>query len=613
MLGKVCWSFLSITTVALLLLVSCAPGATSSQTAMPTTTATATTAAPTPKTSAVTTTASIDRPKYGGILTLMQTADITVFSPIAVSGGKSLDPVLFGLVYEQLLQGNWLMGPAGTNEGLFNYGTNNSVMRWEEVTGQLVESWEVPQLGVWKLHIRPGVHFGLDPNSDASKLANGREITADDVVWSMNYIFTTPGSSIIPSQPNFAKNASAEKTGPWEVTLKTPVDPGVAYLWVLGGGTGSSAIFAKEVQLKYGQTNDWRQTVGQGPYMLTDFVPGSSATFVRNPNYWQKNPIGPGKGDQLPYPDGLKVLIVPDFSTQTAGLRAGLADRLEMVPYEDAQSLIKSGHNFQSQKYMSAGTVIAMRVDKQNLPFKDKRVRQALMLATDYSSFKNDYFVGQAEILVTPAAQVKGTERLYYPIEQLPQQVGDLFKYNPDKAKSLLKEAGFPNGFKTTMVVQNLPSMIDSATVFKSMWGKVGVDVEIQPKESGVYSAIGRNYDEMLQVVMPTDWTNLASRFGWTCCRSNSIGHFDDNLDEPAIETAFAAVQKAVTIDFPKADKIMHDLIPTFLDQSYWIPRPEPYSYRIWQSWLKNYQGQSHPRYWIAYPWIDQELKRQLR
>jgi ABC-type transport system substrate-binding protein len=78
--------------------------------------------------------------------------------------------------------------------------------------------------------------------------------------------------------------------------------------------------------------------------MLTDFVPGSTATLIRNPNYWMKNPIGPGKGDQLPYIDEVKILIIKDRSTVLAAFRTGKLDALHgsdyNPTYEEAQEML---------------------------------------------------------------------------------------------------------------------------------------------------------------------------------------------------------------------------------------------------------------------------------
>ena len=67
---------------------------------------------------------------------------------------------------------------------------------------------------------------------------------------------------------------------------------------------------------------------------------GSSVTYTRNPNYWEKDPIGPGKGNQLPYLDGIRDLVIPDLSTRISALRTGKIDAMASVTAEDTQTLV---------------------------------------------------------------------------------------------------------------------------------------------------------------------------------------------------------------------------------------------------------------------------------
>jgi ferredoxin len=108
-------------------------------------------------------------------------------------------------------------------------------------------------------------------------------------------------------------------------------------------GMGYDNLFKTlgEVVEKYGSMNDWKNSVGSGPFMLTDYVKGSSATLVRNPNYWEKDPVGPGKGNQLPYLDGVRTLIEPDASTQDSLFTTGHVDIIN-VEYDRAQAIKSS-------------------------------------------------------------------------------------------------------------------------------------------------------------------------------------------------------------------------------------------------------------------------------
>ncbi len=90
---------------------------------------------------------------------------------------------------------------------------------------------------------------------------------------------------------------------------------------------------------------------------------------------------------------------------------------------------------------------IAMRQDKQDLPYKDIRVRQALMMATDFNGMADVLYGGDAEILVYPIS--RSFKRAYMPMEESTGRCPrTIYSYNPEKAKQLLAEAGYPDGFK---------------------------------------------------------------------------------------------------------------------------------------------------------------------
>ncbi len=550
-----------------------------------------------------------ETPKYGGIITVVGPGLLDAFDSAASATGHN-DVQL--LVYEQLLYPDWSKGAAGS--GQYDLGLQG-VIPIEAWGPQLAESWKIPQVGTWVFKLRKGVRYGLNPASEASKLVNGREFTADDVVYNVRRFTTDPAfvnANIRRSLPAMAAATTIEKTGPDEVTLKTPVDPWNGFFWIVWGGT-STSMAAPEVVKKYGSVSDWRNAVGTGPYMITDHVAGSATTFAKNPNYWGKDPVGPGKGNQLPYADSVRLLQVPDVSTRMAAVRTGKADWATGVEWYDTESLLKTNPQLQIKRYLPYGRSISMRQDKADLPFKDIRVRQALTMATDFNSIKNDLYKGQAEILVYPLPPIYTW--LHTPMEKLPRTVQDLYTYNPEKAKQLLKEAGYPNGFKTTMIVQSTSNEIDSASVIKAMWAKVGVDVELQPKELTTYSAIGtaRSWEDtyMGAAGVSTLYTTILSLAGY-----RGVSLTDVVKDQRAIDT-YEQMQKYVFVDMPKVDELFRNLVPYLMEQAYVIPRPVPYSATIWQPWLKNYHGEKTSGIltldlWPQQVWLDQALKKSM-
>jgi peptide/nickel transport system substrate-binding protein len=610
---KITWLVVSGLMLLSLVIASCGPAATTSTTTTPGTTTTSTTPIGTTTTSTpvVSTTQppeTSDKPKYGGTFTIVTATDIQIFG--AAVGNRGAGQA--GYVLEQLLGVDRTRGPAGSK--VSDYASEGATS-FDDVVGWIVESYSAPSVGVWILNIRKGVHFALDPNSAASKLVNGREMTAEDVAYSIEYLRDTPTSWINVAEPALIKNTTVERSGPWQLTVKTPVNPANGYLWLMGGG-GSQYVWPKEMLQKYGTSNLWRDQVGTGPFMLTDWVSGSEGTYTRNPNYWATNPIGPGKGDQLPYVDGVKYLLVPDLSTRLAAFRTGKADWIDQVLREDGVSMLKTNPKAQSYQFIQAPLQVAMRTDKKDLPFKDIRVRQALMMATDMNLMKQTLYGGQAEVLDSPARKLYTS--VYTPMEQLPASTQELYKYNPEKAKELLKEAGYPSGFKARMIIQTTNTANDMASILADMWSKVGVTLELQPKEAAVFSSIfaARSYDDLFLSNYPGGTGALYVRYANSFFRgpnNYNLSYVNDpEGTDPTIATAISEVQKNVMIDYAKCDALMKALNLYTLSQAFLIPTPAPYSYRLWQPWVKNYYGESAAKFWLQYLWIDQDLKKSM-
>jgi peptide/nickel transport system substrate-binding protein len=413
------------------------------------------------------------------------------------------------------------------------------------------------------------------------------------------------------------KESSIEKTGTWEVTIKTPIEPWTSFTWVVYGA-GFLRQYPPEVVAKYGDVQDWRNSVGTGPFILVDFVPGSSLTFKKNPDYWGEDSAGPGKGNQLPYADNYKQLVIPDLSTRLAALRTGKLDYLTDIVLDDAETLMKNTPELEKVTSMSNNPwVIGMRRDKPDKPFSNVKVRQALMLATDFEAFKKQLFKDQAEIDIYPVNRQVAS--LYQPLSEMPQQVKDLFSYSPDKAKQLLKDAGYPNGFKASVIVTNTAERIDELSIFKDMWAKVGIELQIDPKESAVYTSIAnaRSHEDM---IYRSPFQTFSIQLFLSGLRGTSTfnGSYvnDPAGSDPFIEERYSRLQANIFVDNPAAYQAYKELKPYVLENAFYIPRPTPFTYTFWWPWLKNYNGQGTPTMnpfgFVKYFWVDEGLKRQM-
>ena len=288
MKGKIIWLMISCLMVAALVLGSCAPAAEPSPT-------------PTPK--------AKEGPQYGG--------EFVQCHPQPSTGNDDALAVPWlthGCKYtnEKLLRGDWAKGLAGTGESKWLLGNWPSM---DLLTGCLAESWEVPDPQTIIYHIRKGIHWHDKPP------VNGRELVADDVVFSIKRQWEIPESYL---SGNFQVGPeSVTAPDKWTVVAKLPPGKTQPLLQAL---SMEMRIVAPEAIKEYGDQRDWRHVVGTGAFIITDEVPGASISFKKNPNYWQDDPVHPG--NRLPYIDELKWVTIKDLSTQIASLRTGKVDWL---------------------------------------------------------------------------------------------------------------------------------------------------------------------------------------------------------------------------------------------------------------------------------------------
>ena len=185
-----------------------------------------------------------------------------------------------------------------------------------------------------------------------------------------------------------------------------------------------------------------------------------------------------------------------------------------------------------------------------------------------------------------------------------------MFGYNPDKAKLLLSEAGYPDGFKTS-IITGLED-VERLSIVKDYWAKVGVDLELQVKEAGAYTAsgYGRLYTDMyMHYGTPT----LA--YDFLKLQGGLIGNWG-GVDDPKINEAWEKTNAAY-FDFAERGRIYKPLVPYILEQAYVLPLPGQWFYQFWQPWVKNYHGEVQVGYITLYDFckyvcIDQDLKAEM-
>ncbi len=534
-----------------------------------------------------------DTPKYGGTHNMVMLSDIRGFDPVKIFPN---DCTASHLVHLYPMVGDWAKGPAGTGEIDWK---NGFVGRTDVLKGIYIESWEITDDTTILVNVRKGVRF------QNKAPVNGREMTADDFVYSWNRAWFTPGAYHAGSVDADARPISVTALDKYTVEFKVPAKQ-LGIVWLL---TGAWAwIYPREVIDTYGDMTDWRTMVGAGPFMLFDYIVGTSVTYTRNPDYWEKDPLHPE--NQLPYLNTVKGFIITDLSTRQAAFRTGKVDSLSGVSWEDGELLLRQAPDIVYDKGYGATNFIWARQDKPELPFDDIKVRQAMNMAINKQELIDDYYQGNAVMLGWPFLPTPSYEIWFTPLEEQSAAVKDLFTYNPEKAKQLLADAGYPDGFKTK--VQCLSNDADFMSMISSYLADVGIDMEIAPMETSIFTSVfrARSHDELIARPGTNHWP---ARFLEVRIEAvDNQSYFESPVTREWYNTLCANYWNPDIVN-----PILKAYGPFVLEQATAIWLPIPMTYTMWWPWLQNYRGEltmgfTQMSFHVTYVWVDMDMKRAM-
>jgi peptide/nickel transport system substrate-binding protein len=534
-------------------------------------------------------------PKYGGTLEMATpNTEAATLSWDLADWQVTLQTRDTGQFYEQLFSVD--LSKAKSRGGKYSF-TTSGWQPTDAVRGELAESWKWTSPLVLEVKVRKGVKFPAKPG-----VMPERELTAHDVAFSFNRINDSP-KKIRGYYDHVDKVEAVDK--------QTVVFTFKQYLvdWDFRFGNGaSSGIMPPEVA-KAG-AGDWRNANGTGPFMLSNVVQGNSLTFIKNPVYWDTETIG-GKSYKLPFVDRLVHRVIKDEATRHAALRTGKLDILSSISWEAARELKKGAPQLQWNRWLSTFVPrVALRVDTG--PFKDVRVRRALNMAVNKQEIIDKFYGGEAVMFAFPMSPEYVGYHL--PLKDQPASVQELFKYDPDKARKLLADAGYANGFvfKTQVCTCNTEEM-ELMPLVAAYLEMVGVKMEIVPMEYGAYLAAmvsGTNAAGMLSNIPDINpVTSLRVHFG------KGMIHNASAYDDPVFQARVAEAR--AERDEPKRQQILRELTAQIVDAGAAIWLPAPYRYTAWWPWVKNYGGELYVGAGRSAPiqariWIDQDLKKKM-
>lgn len=216
--------------------------------------------------------------------------------------------------------------------------------------------------------------------------------------------------------------------------------------------------------------------VGTGQYTFVEWVAGEHATIALNKDWWGYDPEICG-GKALVDPDAgfktIKFVPVPESATRVAMLQSGDAQMIEPVPSENMETLKSDPNVVVSQE---EGIVVRyLMMNNQKAPFNDVRVRQAINYAID----KDAYCAVVKNGIATPGTSIIGPSVQFY-------KANDPYPYDPEKAKELLAEAGYPDGFTTSVIFASTTANQKQCEFLQQQLAQVGITLELNSLESAV-------------------------------------------------------------------------------------------------------------------------------
>ncbi len=503
------------------------------------------------------------------------------------------------LFLETLAKGDLDFGPRGTGENSFK---SLSYIPDKHLTGELAESWSIEQ-DPWRIvfNIRQGVYW---PAKEG--VMERRELVAEDIVFNYTHMNTSPRK--IPTWWDFIREWKAESKYTAVAYLQDwNANYGYRLLW----GYFSAIAPPEVLKMNDGKGSDnWRLKTGTGPYKLTNIRPDDVQVYERNEEYWDKEIIN-GVEYDLPYNDRVVYHIMADESAQIAAVRTCKVDILEAFRWQFAEQLKRSAPELIVQSYLGDPQYLALRNDKP--PFDDVRVRRAMNLAIDQQEILDTILNSEGEILNYPFS-ARWLD-YYTPLDELPPEGRELFEYHPEKAKKLLAEAGYPDGFEFDInyAVEN-QYHLDLMAMLEAYYQRIGVKVVAKPLDYPSFRAAMRAPDQALGYLTRADEGNpfqvLRSRFvtGQTW---NPAFHSDKWHDE----TFF----KALTMkDREELDPLLKKMNVRLISERVpmvWLPTPT--MYEAWWPYVKNYWGEhsigtQDPGPIYARIWIDQKMRKEM-
>ncbi len=382
------------------------------------------------------------------------------------------------------------------------------------------------------LALRPGLKF-----------ADGSPLLASDAAWSLNRAAKKETGGDFAFLLSAIDTVTAKDDTTVVITMTRPDPTILQALATFNAGIMPEKLLmaAPGANLEEKSKAFAEKPIGSGPFFLQSWKRGTEMVLARNPHFWR-----PGADNQpLPYLDAIRFLMIPDDATRILKLRAGEIDIAEFVPYSRVNELKADARlnmvlfPAAQMNYFALNSRPTLKDGSKN-PLNDVRVRQALNYATNKQALIQVVSYGAG----TPA-------RSFMPMST-PLSYGPtpLYPYDLAKARALLAEAGYAQGFEITCMV--LAGSADDAAktaALQQMWAPLGIRMKIEQMESATRLARYNAGDFQMRTSL---WTNdindpgqVTSIFAYFPTRQNNRGGWQDTRNDALFEASRSELDPA--------------------------------------------------------------------
>lgn len=332
-----------------------------------------------------------------------------------------------------------------------------------QLEGNLAESWRLLNETTWQFKLHRGVKFH-----------NGEPFDATAVKFSIERMLNPKQGA--PGRTSIALIDHVDIIDPYTVNIVTAKPFPLLPARMSPGQCGTVGILPPKYAAQVGDAGFAAKPVGTGPYRFVEWVKDDHLVLEANKDYHFRPPTA----------ERLVFRPVPELTTRVAALLSGQADLVSDIP-PDQVAKIKASGVARIEVSTLGGFVIMVKITNYLMPgpWEDVRVRRAINYAVDMDTILKTVLEGYGQVLGVPL------EKEAFGFDPNIKWYG----YDPERAKALLREAGYPNGFEMTLHAPNHRYMndVELMQAIASMLGKVGIRAKVQVWEQSLYTTKWRN------------------------------------------------------------------------------------------------------------------------